>query len=292
MEKLLPLKEADLGPNKGLSVDARALHAALAVGRDFSTWIKDRIFQYAFTENFDYRVFPKSGENPSGGRPALEYALSLDMAKELCMVENNEAGRVARKYFIEAENRFRLLAQSPPPAENPQNEDAIIFRGYEILAARVSRLKALAEAQAGHIAAQSDKIKADAPKVVFYENYAAAEGDVQIGEMAVMLTKAGFPIGRNGLFAELRILGWLVKAGGRKNLPTQRGAYSGYFVEASNLAKNYRGDYVYTKNGDKIIQRITMVTPKGQQFLMKKYVPNKKPTLFDFSPPPATMIAN
>jgi len=57
------------------------------VGKDFSTWIKGRIAQYDFIENQDFVVFANSGENPEGGRPAIEYHLTLDMAKELCMVE-------------------------------------------------------------------------------------------------------------------------------------------------------------------------------------------------------------
>ena len=78
-----------------LAVDARDLHKFLKVGRDFSNWIKGRIAQYVFIENQDFIVFANSGENPKGGRPAIEYHLTLDMAKELSMVENNEEGRKA-----------------------------------------------------------------------------------------------------------------------------------------------------------------------------------------------------
>jgi phage anti-repressor protein len=90
-------------------VDGRGLHGALEVGRDFTNWIKGRIDQYEFTEGEDYEVFAKSGENPSGGRPATEYSLSLDMAKELAMLENNEAGRRIRRYFIGVEKKARQL---------------------------------------------------------------------------------------------------------------------------------------------------------------------------------------
>lgn len=56
-------------------------------GKDFSNWIKDRIEQYGFIENQDFIVFAKIGGNPKGGRPAKVYAISIDMAKELLMVE-------------------------------------------------------------------------------------------------------------------------------------------------------------------------------------------------------------
>ena len=58
--------------------------------------------------NQDFEVFHKIMENSNGGRSRIEYALSLDMAKELCMIENNEQGRLFRKYFIEVEKAARV----------------------------------------------------------------------------------------------------------------------------------------------------------------------------------------
>lgn len=89
------------------AVSARELHQFLEVGRDFSNWIKDRIEDYGFVENQDFVVFAKSGENSNGGRPLKEYAISIDMAKELSMVERNEKGKLARLYFIEMEKRAK-----------------------------------------------------------------------------------------------------------------------------------------------------------------------------------------
>jgi phage anti-repressor protein len=82
--------------NEKQGVSARDLHAALGVGRDFSTWIKDRIEKYGFIEEADFS--PDLGKS-AGGRPAVEYWLSLGMAKELAMVENNEKGRAVRLYL-------------------------------------------------------------------------------------------------------------------------------------------------------------------------------------------------
>lgn len=65
--------------------------------------MKNRIEKYDLIENVDFVVFPQFGENPKGGRPSIEYALSIDAAKELSMVEGNEKGKQARKYFIECE---------------------------------------------------------------------------------------------------------------------------------------------------------------------------------------------
>lgn len=95
-------------------VDARELCGFLNVGRDFSNWIKDRIQKYGFIEGEDFSpVLAKTSE--IGGRPRTDYILKLDMAKELAMVENNEMGQKARRYFIEVEKRYHArvpLAQT------------------------------------------------------------------------------------------------------------------------------------------------------------------------------------
>ncbi|MEG2780967.1 MAG: antA/AntB antirepressor family protein [Bacteroidales bacterium] len=95
------------------AVSAKELYQFLEVGKDFSNWIKGRINKYQFSENEDYeKIYFDSpnlaNQNKCGGdRRSIEYILSLDMAKELCMVENNKKGREARKYFIEVEKRYR-----------------------------------------------------------------------------------------------------------------------------------------------------------------------------------------
>lgn len=103
---LIPVFTADIGNSSVNAVDARKLHTFLEIGKDFTTWIKDRIQQYGFQEKQDFEVFTDFGENPQGGRPSKEYHLSLDMAKELAMVERNEKGKQARQYFIECERRL------------------------------------------------------------------------------------------------------------------------------------------------------------------------------------------
>ena len=92
------------------TVNARELHTFLEIGRDFSNWIKNRIKQYCFEESIDYLIncqSPKRGSGNDGfspelartsnlgGRPTKEYFITLDMAKELAMVERNDKGRQA-----------------------------------------------------------------------------------------------------------------------------------------------------------------------------------------------------
>ena len=102
------------------AADGRDLHSYLEVGRDFTTWIKARIRQYGFEEGRDYvvEVFPKTGEKSGIGRPADNYLVTLDTAKELAMVERNDRGKEARHYFIECERR--LSGQAPLSLLRPQ----------------------------------------------------------------------------------------------------------------------------------------------------------------------------
>jgi phage anti-repressor protein len=88
-------------------VDARELHDFLEVKSEFRNWIKNRIEEYGFVENEDFTPFGKNLPKPEGGRPSKEYAIKLDMAKELAMVERNDKGREARRYFIAVEKQYR-----------------------------------------------------------------------------------------------------------------------------------------------------------------------------------------
>ena len=106
---LIPIQLQEIEGVQTEVVSARELHQFLGVGRDFSNWVKDRISTYQFVENQDFVVFAKFGENPKGGRPATEYALTLDTAKELAMLENNEKGKQIRRYFIDREKDFRSM---------------------------------------------------------------------------------------------------------------------------------------------------------------------------------------
>ena len=103
--------------------NARELHQFVESKRDYSTWIKDRITDYGFTENEDYIIVTER----TLGRPRKEYHITLDMGKELAMVERNEKGRQVRKYFIECERRAKeLTKQQPLPlAEAEADEEAI-----------------------------------------------------------------------------------------------------------------------------------------------------------------------
>lgn len=105
-EDMLPVEHG----SNGLTVNSRDLYNRLCVGRDYSTWIRERIKEYGFEEGVDFSpVLGKinSVAKAPRGRKRIDYIITLDMAKELAMVERNEKGRLVRKYFLEVEKRYR-----------------------------------------------------------------------------------------------------------------------------------------------------------------------------------------
>lgn len=116
---VLPTQSLTLNGQSQQLINARDLHQQLSVNRDFSNWIKQRIESYGFVENEDFLCSPNlaSGENKGlqrffnqtgrGGHNRKEYFLTLDMAKELALVENNPQGRKIRKQLIEIEKAMR-----------------------------------------------------------------------------------------------------------------------------------------------------------------------------------------
>ena len=87
-------------------VSGRELHEFLESKQDFTTWLKNRIGKYEFVENLDFTLH----KFMEGKNWKHDYILKIDMAKELSMVENNEKGKEARRYFIECENKLRNVS--------------------------------------------------------------------------------------------------------------------------------------------------------------------------------------
>ena len=106
--------------------NARDLHSFLEVGKVFGAWIQDRINEYGFIQDEDYFVITER----TNGRPRKEYHITLDMGKELGMVERNERGRQIRKYFIECERRASQPKQIALP--EPEKKFSFEFTEYEL----------------------------------------------------------------------------------------------------------------------------------------------------------------
>jgi anti-repressor protein len=104
---LIPVFVGTIADNSTQLVNARELHAFLENKDMFSNWISDRINQFDFVENQDFISLLENAKKPKGGRPSKEYHVTIDMAKELSMVERNAKGKQARLYFIECEKQAK-----------------------------------------------------------------------------------------------------------------------------------------------------------------------------------------
>ncbi|MCK3654266.1 hypothetical protein A4G19_15750 [Pasteurellaceae bacterium Macca] len=108
--------------------NARELHSFLESQRQYANWISERIKDYGFTENEDYIIVTER----TNGRPRKEYHITLDMGKELAMVERNEKGRQIRKYFIECERQAKQKNEENRPLAIPEKTYTFTLTEYEL----------------------------------------------------------------------------------------------------------------------------------------------------------------
>ncbi len=123
---LIPVFNGLIQNNQVQLCNARSLHTFLEVKNRFNDWISDRIADYGFQQNEDYIIVTER----TNGRPRKEYHITLDMGKELGMVERNERGRQIRKYFIECERRATQPKQIALPV--PEKKFTFEFTEYEL----------------------------------------------------------------------------------------------------------------------------------------------------------------
>ena len=109
-QELIPVFTGTLNHQATQMVDARTLHGFLEVRSNFRDWIRNRIEEYGFAEDADYLTLKFERQVPHQGgtrkTQVIDYHLTLDTAKEMAMVERNDKGREARRYFIECERKL------------------------------------------------------------------------------------------------------------------------------------------------------------------------------------------
>lgn len=233
------------------AVSARELHCFLESKRQFADWIKERIEKYGLIENVDFQVFHDFVKNPNGGRPLTEYALTVDAAKELSMVEGNDKGKQARRYFIEAEKAFRQVLSQRPAI--PQT---------------FSEALRLAASQAEQIEQQQKQLEAQRPRVLFSQAVETAKESVLIGELAKIICQNGVQTGEKRLFQWLRDNHYLCAYGERYNQPTQKAMELGLFeMKKTTINK---------PNGETMVSTTTKVTGKGQVYFVNKFLYNQQ----------------
>lgn len=249
------------------AVNARELHQKLGSKQEFAHWIRNRIEKYGFVENQDFSSFDNFVKREKGSSVRKEYALSLDMAKELCMVENNEKGRMIRKYFIEVEKK----ARTQNPFAIPQTySEALLLAANQAKQIEKQQL-ALEQKKIENNKLVADGKRKDAtivrmkPKEIFTDAVAGSKGNCLVGEVAKLITRNGYKIGEKQFFAWLRDNGYLGKKGERYNIPNQQYMGKNPFFYIKRGVR--QGD-----NGVLHTTSTTMLTPKGQIYFVNKFL--------------------
>lgn len=115
-------------------VSGRDLHMFLEIKTPYTQWF-ERMCDYGFTENLDYIGLSQKCEKPLGGRPQQDHNLTIEMAKQLCMLARNEKGREAREYFIEVEKEWnspeKVMSRALKIANNVINEQKVLIAYQE-----------------------------------------------------------------------------------------------------------------------------------------------------------------
>lgn len=230
------------------TVSARDLHEGLGINTKFTTWF-ERMCEYGFDENADYETcFPNLGSENHGGQNMVDYQISVDMAKQICMIQRSEKGKQYRQYFIDLEKAWNTPEQ-------------VMARALKLADKTIDTLKE----DNKKLIEENEKMK---PKVIFADAVRASSSSILIGDLAKLLRQNGVDTGQKRLFEQLRNEGYLMKTGSSRNMPKQRYVADGLFQIKETVISNPDGSVRMTKT--------TKVTGKGQQYFLNKYLKNKE----------------
>lgn len=226
-------------------VSARELYKGLGLKIRFSLWVSKNF--ESFEEGQDFTsVSTDTVVNNGARKPIQDYLLTIDMAKELCMMSKTEKGKEVRKYFIQVEKDWN----SP---------DMIMHRALEVSNSRIKLLTAKNQSLANQNKDLQDKIDRDADDVLFSHAIRYSNHSIKIRELAAILTQNGFQIGQNQLYQLLRLEHYISKHG---TLPMGDKIKRGYFRVTHGV-----------KNGH--AWSTTLVTPEGQKHIINKALRGK-----------------
>lgn len=238
------------------TVMGRELHKALEVNSNYTTWF-NRMSEYGFTEGIDFiSCFPNlESENQHGGQNKIDHQLTIDMAKEICMIQRSEKGKQFRQYFIEVENKWNT-------------PEAVMARALQFANNQLDSIKQQNVALTDTISRQNKIMTAWKPKVLFAQAVETAQTSILIGDLAKILKQNGISIGQKRLFDWLRNNGYLIKTGSSFNMPTQRAMELNLFEVKESTINNPDGSIRITKT--------PKVTGKGQEYFINKFFGDNK----------------
>lgn len=226
--------------NEGVAVSAKELHSKLEVAERFSKWF-ERMKNYGFQEGTDFNLYQTVQVQKEGNRDVhrsiSDYALTLDTAKQICMLQRSEKGRIFREYFIQVEKDWN----SP---------EKVMARALSIANHTIDTL--------------NQQVIEMHPKAVFADAVAVSDDGILVGALAKLLKQNGVDTGQKRLFEWLRANGYLIKDGRDKNIPTQRAMEMKLFKVKERTITN--------PDGSSRITRTCLVTGKGQQYFINKFL--------------------
>lgn len=237
MNELINIKTNETGEP---SVSGRELHEFLGVKTLYKDWFP-RMIEYGFTEGNDFNPLKNEQVRFEGNREVVreltDHLLTIDMAKEIAMIQRTDRGKQARQYFIQVEKDYN----SP---------EKIMARALRIAEKELSTLKLDVE-----------RMK---PKEIFADSVASSHTSILIGELAKILKANGHETGQKRLFETLRQDGFLIKRKGSDfNMPTQKSMELGLMEIKETTINNADGSIRLNKT--------TKVTGKGQIYFVNRY---------------------
>lgn len=227
MEELIKVQH----DNDRITVLARDLHGFLEIESNFTTWFR-RMCEYGFEEAKDFVPFL---EESTGGRPATDYQITIEMAKEIAMIQRNEKGKQARQYFIQLENDWN----------SPRK---VMARALQMSQRELQTLRI-----------ENEEMK---PLALFASAVKTSDDSILIGQLAKLIKQNGRDMGQNRLFAWMREEGYLCSKGENYNMPTQKSMDLGLMEIKERTFNNPDGSVRITKT--------TKITGKGQIYFVNK----------------------
>jgi anti-repressor protein len=228
--------------NDTQTVSARELHERLKINTRFNDWFP-RMVEYGFSDGLDF--YSKMSKTENGGRPSKDYDISIDMAKQICMIQRTPEGKAVRQYLIDLEKAWNTPEQ-------------VMARALKFADKEIEKLK---KSNAG-LLEDNKRMK---PKEIFADAVSVSHTSILVGDMAKLLKQNGVDIGQKRLFEWLREKGYLIKRKGSDwNMPTQKSMDMGLFDIKESTINN--------PDGSVRINRTTKVTGKGQQYFINKFL--------------------
>lgn len=219
-----------------LTLSARELHKELNIAGRFSRWF-EQMSEYGFEENVDFTSVQNcTVVNNGATRELQDYQITLDMAKEIAMLQRNEKGKEIRRKLIELEKAWN----SP---------EKVMARALDIAHKTIANLQI-----------ENEEMK---PKAIFADAVATSDTSILIGDLAKLIKQNGTDIGQKRLFERMRNDGYLIKTGTSKNMPTQKAMEKGLFEVKERVISN--------PDGSTRITRTTKVTGQGQIYFINKF---------------------